>query len=290
MEEEAGSQPQAPQVTHPQKVIRCISIDGQGRDVAEYPMRYKFISTLNEALRTVSTVSASSVVISNKDHNINCPYLLLVINELSGKWTYSDREPVRRSFAKLVPQTTYSSPKGREYIVLQPLCAGHSVQFNPPLPSLSKLSISLTRPSGELVSAARDDYCACKVIQSSDGNWIVVTSTFWLTSEFETGDIVYLTGDSSGNDALDAYLFREQGHEVLDIGRPLTDEGCNKVIIRYAGRISQSTGAYEQDEKAGAAFSGSGTNNVGEVSIKATMINLSNQISVTLEVGCGTRG
>lgn len=282
--------PVAPALTCPERLRRCISIEGQDRDVSVDPYRYHFTVTMEEALKTVHSLCTAGIVLASQDHTINCAYLLLVIDELPGTYTASAADATRRAFAKLVPKSTYSSPKGRMYVVLESI-ADDTRDFDPPLNSLSRLTVRLTRPSGAHVSQARDDIKLCKVVQSSDGNWILVTHTFWNSQEFTQGDIVSVKGCNTGLDAFDKFINRVEGHEVITSGRAEAD-GCNTLIIRCAGSISQETGAFEKDDAMVPAFDGTSaqSESAGEIRVHANILNLSLQMSITLNARCGLPG
>ena len=106
--------------------------------------------------------------------------------------------------------------------------------------------------------------------------------------EFDKGDIVRLTGCNTKVDAVDQHINRDQGHEVLSLGMPLAEEGCNKIVIRYAGYLDNSTGDFVQNPQADPAFDGSHTDSdaVGEIATDCAIINLSLQMSATLTASC----
>ena len=265
----------------------CISIDGQHRDMSKSTSRYQFITDLGDSIRNVKSIKTESVVLPIQDHNVNAPFLLLVVDELPGAYIYNNNDPVRRAFSKLVPESSYTSARGRTYSVLKP-AAQDSRAFDPPMPALSRLTVRLTRPDGAIVSDSRDTLRVHKIVKSSDGNWILVFDRFWEVKEFDKGDIVRLTGCNTKVDAVDQHINRDQGHEVLSLGMPLAEEGCNKIVIRYAGYLDNSTGDFVQNPQADPAFDGSHTDSdaVGEIATDCAIINLSLQMSATLTASC----
>ena len=268
-------------------VRRCMSLDGQDRDVTTWRSRYSYSTNFHEAIKQVQSVSVAAVVVPLQDHTINAPYLLLSLEELSGLYTYNQNDAVRKSFAKLIPESSYASSHGRTYVVLKP-AFDDSVHYEPALPTLSRLTLQLTRPDGLLVSNCEDTLRVIKITQSSDGNWILEFDRFWPTKEFGAGDIVRLRECSTRVDAVDQHINRQAGHEVLEIGRPLADEGCNKVMIRFAGQLDKANGNYVKDPAAEPAFDGTHAESeaVGEIGVSCSAMNMSLQMSITMMIKC----
>ena len=268
-------------------VRRCMSLDGHDRDVTTWRSRYLYSTHFDEALKHVQEVAVAAVVVPLQDHTVNAPFLLLAFEEMSGLYTYNRNDAIRKSFAKLIPESSYASAHGRKYVVLKP-AFDDSVHYNPALPAISRLTSQLIRPDGMLVSECEDSLRVVKITQSSDGNWILEFDRFWPTKEFGRGDIVQLRNCHTKVDALDQHVNRLGGHEVLEIGRPLADEGCNKVMIRFAGYLDKETGNYVKDPAAEPAFDGTHTSSdaVGEISVSCSAMNMSLQMSITLMVKC----
>lgn len=274
--------------SHPTtSVYHCISIDGISRDVGLYPDRYRFVVHLSEPCRSLEALQLNSVIIAMQDHSISCPYLILIIEEISGVYSLNDSDPIRRAFSKVIPVRTYESMKGRTYLVLEPACIDKK-SFDPPLPSLSRFTVTIRQPNGQLVSTSQDSNVICKIVRSSDGNWILITESFWPVQDFERGDVVNISGVFTGVDAFDVFLNRQEGHIVLDRAMLHAEDGCNKIIVRHAGKIDPLTGAYTVDEDMVHAFDGSNENSttVGEISVKGRLINSSVQVSATMTATC----
>lgn len=270
-----------------EKVHRCMSLDGQDRDVPRWTCRYHYSTEFDEVLKNIYRISVASVVVPLQDHTVNAPFLLLAFEEVSGLYAYNKSDAVRKAFTKLVPESSYASGHGRSYIVLKP-AVDDAVEYDPPLPSLSRLTTQLLRPSGMLVSSSTDDLRVKKITQSSDGNWILTFGSFWPTKEFGKGDLCRLTGCSTGVDAVDQHINRHEGHEVLELGAPFSNEGCNKIVIRFAGRMDPSSGNFEPDPRCERAFDGSheASEAVGEIAVDCQAMNLSLQMSITAFVTC----
>jgi hypothetical protein len=267
---------------------RCISADGHDRSIERYPMRYEFAVDLIEPFKSITKASVDTVVLPVKDTAVNAPFLLLAIDELPGLYTNNASDHLRRSFTKLVPSNVYSSSRGRSYVVLTP-CGDDSRAFEQPIASLSRISLKLMRPNGVIMAEVQDTLRVSKVSLSSDGNWIITTSSFWPQNEFEVGDIVSVTGVRTGIHAFDEFLNRRSGHEVLDRGLSVAPkDGCSSIVIRYAGALNRSNGIYEKDPMVASAFDEShiSSQGPGEIDVDGHIMNLSVQMSVTMTIEC----
>ena len=273
-------------------VVRCLSIDSHDRDTTIFPARYAFTYELAEPVRRVQSAAARAVVLPVVQHTINCPHLLLVIDELPSAYSHNASDVVRRAFSKVIPKSQYSSNGGRAYTVLEPI-ADDKRTFDPPLPSISRLSVRLLRPDGDPVSPARDDLTIVEIeLGSGDGGpggaatYTLHTDTAFETREFGEGDIVTLRGSRTGNAAFDDYINRDGGHVVLSVvgEEPASAIGRTTVVIRHAGSMG-AHGLWEPAPGADDVFTPGG----GQLNLAATPLritNLSVQMSVTLELEC----
>lgn len=245
-------------------VIRCVSIDGQHRNspggnvVSENGLdaprmadrwqqdRYQFTYTLAEPIRSVMSAETSCVILPEVHHAINCTHLLLVIEELPSAYSFNSPDPVRRAFSKLIIKSQYAGHRGggRSYTVLEP-AAKDIREFDPPIPSLSRLSVRLTRPDGCLVSASKDDWRVVGISSAAD----VDKPTFTLKldrafepDDFQVNDIIVLFDARTGNSELDSYLNDPSGHVLTTHTRD--DHGVLSLVIRSTGHRDETTGEW----------------------------------------------
>lgn len=203
----------------PPSTLIDMSIDGFSRDVALHPTRFKFQHTCGENLRNVSRLKVTSVQIPVSSGDVpmtsGAPYLLLMIDEHVGLFDEGGSNAVRKSFCKLVIDRTVGFPGGRHYAFMVPASEG-SREFKPPIPMLGRLTISVCRPDGGLVSQARDSHKIVAVYLNTDAaaNWALRTATVWST-DFQAGDVVTLSGINTPSERVNAYLNREEGHRLL---------------------------------------------------------------------------
>lgn len=276
------------QIQSPVTSRQCISIDGQDRDVVLNPDRYSFPSQFAEPLRSIVDIRVSSVVLPASHHTVNCPYLLLTFNEISGSYSHNASDPVRKAFTKLVHRSSYSSQGGRSYLVMEP-AADDARSFSPRMPSLSRLTFRLHHPSGAIVSSARDDVGVTKVTQGSDGNWVIETAKFWHVDDFAAGDLVAFKNFVTGIEAFDRFMERREGHRVVSVGR--VDDiinTCNVFLISRAGVLNDSTGIYDPDPRMAEVFDQShmDSEKAGQINVRASLINMSAQVSISIVATC----
>lgn len=196
-----------------------LSIDGFSRDVALHPTRFNFQHTCGDNLRNVSQLKVTSVQIPVSSGDIpmtsGAPYLLLMIDEHSALFDEGGSNALRRSFCKLVIDRTVGFPGGRQYAYMVPASAGYRM-FKPPIAMLGRLTISVCRPDGGLVSQARDSHKIVAVYLNTDAaaNWALRTDTVW-TTDFQAGDVVTFTGVNTPSEKVNSYLNRDEGHRLL---------------------------------------------------------------------------
>jgi len=277
-------------------IIQCISIDGHERDLQAHPSRYAFTYTLDTPLRQVTSAAAPNVVVPVVDQTINCQFLLLVIDQLPGSYSHNASGAVRTALAKLVPKSQWSSHDGRSYTVLEPV-ANDTRVFDPPIASLSRLTVHLLRPDGQDLSDARDD---AKVVNIAPGGPDdVPTYTMTLEKakprqEFLPMDIVVITGIRTGNHAFDTYMNRVEGHVIVKAGAPnpmegtQTFDGVVTIVIKRAGNMDPATGQEQGIPGANDVFRDTGSLDLAES--PASILNMSVQVSITLETACEQAG
>lgn len=274
-------------------VTRCISIEGGHRDTTLFPQRYRFAYDLAEPIRSVSSVVTSAIVLPVVHHTINATHLLLMVEELPSAYSFNSGDVVRRAFSKLVPKSQYSAvhtgANPRQYVVLEPI-ATETRTFDPPIPSLSRFTVSLVRPNGQAVSDSKDDIV---IASMALGNMLAAFTTYTLKAtkafrahEVQEDDLVVLSGCDSGNADLDAYINRPEGHVV--VADPLAGAGP---VAGVSITISESG----HMDDAGNMVPMPGTRDVfGAHNIKdglqIRVLNVSTQMSITLEAKCAHSG
>jgi hypothetical protein len=266
-----------------------VSLDGGDRDASLQPQRFQFTTDV-EPLRTVSEVRVWSVILplapkdaSSSCARVNVTHVWLWVDELTGTYSKNRADVAKRSLCKLLVKGCHEPRLGRGHMVLEPAME-ECKTFDPPLASLSTFNVSLRRPDGALIDQTRDDFRLTHVYQGTDAaaNWVLEMDQMWEDDAFTRGDILRISGVSTGSRELDGFLGRREGHVVLSQGFPV-GSAYKTVIVRKPGRLNQVSGEYEADEAAHdhlAALSDGG--------VDGSVINMSMQVSVSLSVKCNT--
>ena len=117
--------------------------------------------------------------------------------------------------------------------------------FQTPLSELSRLSISLRKPNGELFNDSVDDLKIFKVeYELMNRQYLkIVTNKFFDKNEFYKGDTVVLrdyalvllsqTMTTSAMRTLENYINRTQGHEVIELGQANDSGYYRNFYINY---------------------------------------------------------
>ena len=121
---------------------------------------------------------------------------------------------------------------GRGYIILKPSQEEESVFEN--VESFKKLSFSLNKPNGKLLSEITDSNTVGKIeYEYYNQNYIkIVIQNFFAKNEFCVGDnvritqfIIYKNSENPCTKTIDYEMFntfinREEGHEIVELGQP----------------------------------------------------------------------
>lgn len=167
----------------------------------------------------------------NHEFRFGYPYLMLNIDEFSDVYDGTN-DKIRKSFCHLIFDKCYQSPNGRGYIVLNTM-QGEKKIFHPtPLTSLSKLSISIVKPNGEIFNDSKDEYKVFKVeYEANNSKYLkIVTCKYFDKNEFYRGDNIIINDFALQNVTptmsdmaireFNAFINRKEGHEIVEIGQP----------------------------------------------------------------------
>lgn len=312
-------------------VCKMIALHGVNRDIDVWPYRYRFNvhasgyestdlqSTYNnirwiEAITVVlpmETNSASATRPFINEYDFSFPYISLNIDGYDGSYDGTN-DSIRRCFSMMIFDRSYRAMNGRGYVVLRPVNREvyQRRRFATPLASLRDLSISLTKPNGNLINNSVDMLKISTInYESSNGLFIrVVTNKYFDKNEFFVGDTVIITnfdtsyilsssqgdGDTKVSDTnlLDRFINREYGHEVARLGSPNEQGFYNTFYILAPGVLDNIEGTLILDEvilDIVRKMPGSLDYELQDQSRLGKIANMSMQVLVTLGVGCTTK-
>jgi hypothetical protein len=191
--------------------------------------------------------------------HLNAPYLLLNIDEFHNVCDGSN-DALRKSFCKMHYDKHYKCPNGRGYVIMKQ-SQGEVKEFFPTaLSTLPTMTLSISRPNGELVSTARDG-TGVHMVQFEASNRFylkVVTSTFFDKNEFVVGDQVQIrnyhayrlsmTQSPALISDINRFINRDEGHEVVGVG-DANDSGYYRAMyIRAKGEFDNLAGTFNVND------------------------------------------
>jgi hypothetical protein len=188
----------------------------------------------------------------NYEFSFSYPYVILQIAEFNDVYDGTN-DTIRRAFCKLVYHRSYKAPNGRGFIVLKPLQDEKKIFHPTPLSSLNRLSISLLRPTGDLLNDSSDAYKLFKIeYEAFNPVYLhIVTDTYFDKNEFFKSDQViiqdYVITSTTAPDAakqLMDYINRREGHEVTDIGCSCENGFFSSFYIRAPGVFDKKQGKF----------------------------------------------
>ena len=226
--------------------------------------RYKNIKSLSvkriiipQEIRESSSINNVPKSYYNFSFNFNFPYIFLQIDEFDNVYDGTS-ETVRKGFTQMIVDKCYYAPNGRGYLVLQSMQDEKKI-FQTPLSELSRLSISLRKPNGELFNDSVDDLKIFKVeYELMNRQYLkIVTNKFFDKNEFYKGDTVVLrdyalvllsqTMTTSAMRTLENYINRTQGHEVIELGQANDSGYYRNFYIKAPGTFDESCGKFVVD-------------------------------------------
>eukprot|EP00798_Chlamydomonas_sp_ICE-L_P000725 gene725-biopygen466 len=307
-----------PSVTHHVgDVYRSVGLHGVDRDVEAHPHRFRFGSSVTgfgrEDFRGISWISVSSAIVPMEkrassarpylhDYDFSYPYVLVNLEGFDGMYDGSS-EAIRRSFCVLVFDCSFRAANGRGYVMLKPVRELDRKTFDTPLASLRLLVVSITRPSGALFNNSVDALRLTSLsYETQYGLYIrIVCNRFFDMNEFVVGDDVRFSEfdgrPESASGAADnmslilqanAYINREEGHEVVRLGEPNAQGFLNSFYILAPGFYNSVEGTlvlHEQMLEAIRAMA------LFDAFVRpGAIVNQSLQAFVTLNIGCVPKG
>lgn len=214
------------------------------------------------------TLTNPAKTVYNYPFSFSVPYVLITIDEIPSVFDGTN-DVVRRSFCQMIVDKHYRAPNGRGFFVLQTMQEERKVFYPTPMSSLTRLSIAVRKPNGELYNASKDDYKITK-IQRDDLNplyLLVVVDKFFDKNEFFKGDTVKLrrftiveaaaASSSAGARRMADFVNREAGHAVAEMGQPNTSGYYRTFYIRGPGNFDAQKGVNVPDAEAFAALDAS---------------------------------
>jgi hypothetical protein len=194
----------------------------------------------------------------NYEFSFSYPYIMLYIDEFGDIYDGTN-DNVRKCFCHLIYDKSYKAPNGRGYIILNPIQNEKKVFHPTPLDALTKMSVSLRKPNGELINTSRDEYLIFKVeYELYNVQYLkIVTDKYFDKNEFFRGDTIIMknyevTNVDSGMDSysitkINEFINRKEGHEILEIGQANNSGFFRNYYINGPGTFDKTSGTFVLD-------------------------------------------
>ena len=262
-------------------VTKYLSLNSFDRSWVANPQRYKYTvnfqnkdNDIMNKYRNIAAISVSKIVIPeevipsnsvinqqktafNYEFSFSYPYLLLSIDEFPNVYDGTNQH-VRNSFATMIYHRHYKAPNGRGYIILKPIQKEIKEFYPTLLGTLPKITINLTKPNGELFNQSSDEYKIFKIdYEAFNPHYLkIVTDIYFDKNEFYVGDVCTFTGYQAtsspvtqGVRALNAFINRQEGHEIKQIGQA-NDNGFYKTFyIEAPGVFDKVNGRFQVSQE-----------------------------------------
>lgn len=288
---------------------KYIVINGFDRDITNYSYRYNWRVNLNNPIKNIKNIKFNrlilpienndrknkSIIYHNRDYKLGIQYVSLQVAELTDTYQGTTQE-IGSTTVCFIFDTSYTCSNGRGYIIMKP-SQDEVKEYHQQLTSLSSLSISLTKPSGMLISQTRDMYKVRK-IEFEYYNQLylkVVLDKYFDKGEFNVGDNIKISGyevfktsvsaDTTQSDIIELMSFanNKHGHEIVEMGDSNEQGFYNTFYIPAPTKFNEEQGRLIIKENIIAAlreFNSNSSINADSTSI----INMSLQPSIHFEV------
>lgn len=264
-------------------VDRYLLVNGAERNWTLHSSRFFFqvdLTSSSADFKNVRKVAATHLVIPSEIHEaisvtsvpktdflnrfgLQHPYLILRVDELQSAYR-SPSSASQNSFCHFSYDSSHTTETGRRYVNLKPM-QNEELSFDTnPLAQISVLTLSLLQPNGQLLNQSKDDYRLFKVdYDKTNSKYMNIRlGRYFDRNEFYRGDRVLITGFAARwfvgpnpgdyyshpqGGALENFLNRDEGHEIMEIDTATASGYHNSFFIRAPGGFDASTGTFQID-------------------------------------------
>lgn len=270
-----------PRVEKKRIVERYLMVNGFNRDFGLFKNRFEFqvnLNTNNSTLTDIRSISATKLIIpreimdersvtnvpnTNYNHKFGLrhQYLILQFDEFQSVYR-SPSLPSSRAFTHFVYDNSHTTPFGRDYVTLCPVM-NEEMRFDTNVyTQLSSMMLSIRQPNGALLNNSHDDYRLFKIDydETNSKHLNIRLGRYFSRNEFFVGDVVRFTGyraryyvgpnpddyfSPAGAAALEQFVNREEGHNVLEVIDATASGYYSSFYIQAPGSFDATTGMFE---------------------------------------------
>lgn len=258
-------------VVHPTEktytVERYLSINGFDRDWFKHKSRFQVVADfssyaendLQNRYRNITAMTIKRVIIPqeimeesgvgrnvyNYPLSFTFPYVLITIDEIGDMYDGTN-DHVRRCFCKMIVDKQYNAKNGRGFVVLQAMQDERKTFYPTPLSRLSRLTITIRKPNGDLFNDSKDDY-AVQLFEYETFNphlVKVILNKYFDKNEFFKGDTIKILDASVENSTMREFLNRQNGHDIVEMGQPNEHGYFKTFFINAPGDFDADSGKF----------------------------------------------
>jgi hypothetical protein len=254
-------------------VEKYLIVNGFDRDWHQNKNRFRVVADFNahaendlhERYRNIRSIALKRVIIPqeiqeapsvgnayrpnfNQPFNFAYPYVIVSIDEISDVYDGTN-DAVRRSFCTMIIDKHWKCRNGRGFLVLVCMQDEKKVFYPSALSRLSRLSMTVRKPNGDIFNTSKDDYSLFKVeYESYNPHYLkIVVHKYFDKNEFYQGDNVKFKGVSSSSGEFADFLNRVSGHEIMEMGQPNASGFYKTFYIHAPGAFDAESGRFVVD-------------------------------------------
>ena len=168
---------------------------------------------------------------------------------------------IRKAFCQLQYKEFIKTPGGRGYIIFKPVQDEKKIFYPTCLSTLPTLNISLRKPNGELLDKSEDGISISHIAVDQTYYFKITTATYFIRDSFMKGDNIkikdftlYKLSKSecileSDIQNLIAFINRDEGHIIHEIGDPSDDGYFNSFYMYAPGHLDREAGRFVVESK-----------------------------------------
>ena len=236
---------------------------------------------LNKGIKNIVKVSLSHIIIPNVNNNISrYPYLYLNILEFPGQFNGSSNYSTN-AFAKIIRDKDWSETTNSNITFL---CMydkfSHGWISETPISSISKLTIQILTPRGEIISSGKDIFNITSITYNNSDNTFKITVENFFNSDYFNIDhvVTFYNLIFDNNIDLKNFLERSDGHVITGLNNNQNGSIYNEFYISSNTYFDITSGDTID------SFSSLSTN---PINLSGLIMNSSKQTSISLH--CKTR-
>ena len=289
--------PKAPQQRIVEKYINISSQDRSWYNNDD-PYRYSYKVDLINRHRNIRSIKVGKLIIPdeiiqlsgdykenfNDSFQFDYQYLILKIDQFTDVYDGSNTL-MNDCFCKLIYHKSYRTQQGRGFVILKPEQDEQKIFYPVALSELSRLSIQILNPNGQLLNTTVDNYNISSVtFDTSNPACLTITlASYFDMNIFYLGDYVLIKQFDTGNTEINEFV--NSTHVVVSMGTSNSNGFFNSFLIKNKGIFNSTLGSFSVDNNFVSLINAYNANNTNQtMSGKVLNTSLQNSLSMKLDV------